>query len=69
MGRSQQQSEAESVKSCLEAKGREAGFYWLSRALLLGSSFLLFQQYAGTLPFLINLVSGTKDTSQEHFPS
>ena len=31
----------------LNAEGREAGFYWLSRALLLGSSFLFFTQKPG----------------------
>ena len=46
-------------------EGREAGFYWLSQALLLGSTFLFFQHNAGTLSFLINLVPGSN--SKGHF--
>ena len=70
--RTQQQSEAESVKSYLEARGlraqpegREVGFYWLSWALLLGSSFLVFKQLSSSEKHPI-LISGPTSKKISH---
>ena len=48
-----------------QPKGRGAGFYWSTRALLAGSSFLFFQQNAGTIPAVAAAVAAESFTTEK----
>ena len=50
-------------------EGQDAGFYWLSQAIFLGSSFLFFQNNVGTIPFLINIVSSSNNRRGTSHPN